>query len=492
MSELTSPTSETTVPLAYPCIGLHIDGRWIHDRTSYQVVRNPSDEAVIGEVPQASSEDVLQAVDAAARGFLVWRDMAPLDRARIMQRAAALLRERAECIALTITLENGKTLADARAEVERSASFFDWDSAESLRAYGHIVPGEPGMQKLVVREPIGPVAAFTPWNVPLSAPSRKVSAALGAGCSIVLKAAEETPGAACHLVQCFVDAGLPAGVLNLVLGNPEHISTTLIAQPAIRMVSLTGSIQVGRNLAQLAAMAMKPVLMELGGHAPVLVCDGVDAAEIGRLAALASTRVNGQVCASPSRFIVHEAMYETFVASMARATRALRVGDGLDPQTQVGPVANARRLAAMESLVLDATRRGGRVVAGGHRMGEKGFFFAPTVLANLPAEAAAMSVEPFGPIASCVTMADLDEGLAIANSLSVGLAAYAFSNRLEEAERIGRELACGVLSINHFGAPDADTPFGGVKESGFGREGGASALDAYLVTKTVLQRCTRV
>lgn len=477
---------------AYPRIGLHVDGQWIYDRMSYQVVRNPSNDVVLGEVPQANAEDLGRALQAAERGFLIWRDMPPQERVRIIQQAVALLRQRAELIARTITLENGKTLADARAEVERSASFFDWDTSESLRAYGSIVPGEPQMQKFVLRQPIGPVAAFTPWNVPLSSPSRKISAALCAGCSIVLKAAEETPGAACHLMQCFVDAGLPPGVVNLVFGNPQHISTTLIASPVIRLVSLTGSVQVGKSLAQLAAVAMKPVLMELGGHAPVLVCEGVDAAEIGRLSALGNTRVNGQICASPSRFIVHQSLYGEFVEAMAKATKALRVGDGFDATAQVGPVANARRLAAMEALVMDAKRRGARVAAGGHRIGDRGCFFAPTVLADVPLDADAMTIEPFGPLGSCVAVPDIEEGIALANSLSVGLAAYAFTNRLVEAERISRELECGVLSINHFGAPDADTPFGGVKESGFGREGGAASLDAYTITKTVLQRTVPV
>lgn len=492
MSHPAPQTFENGKPPAYPRIGLHIDGQWVYDRTSYQSVRNPSDEVVLGDVPQASSEDLRRALDAAARGFLIWRDTPPQERVQIIQRAAALLRQRSEVIARTITLENGKTLADARAEVERSASFFDWDTAESLRTYGTIVPGEPQMQKFVLRQPIGPVAAFTPWNVPLSSPSRKISAALSAGCSIVIKAAEETPGAACHLVQCFVDAGLPAGIINLVFGNPAHISTTLIASPHIRLVSLTGSVQVGKSLTQLAAIAMKPVLMELGGHAPVLVCEGVDATALGRLAALGSTRVNGQICASPSRFIVHQSLYAEFVDAMSTATQALRVGDGFDADTQVGPLASTRRIAAMEALVADARRRGARVAAGGHRIGTRGCFFAPTVLADVPADAEAMTIEPFGPLAACVAVPDLQEGLALANSLSVGLAAYAFTNRLVEAERISRELECGVLSINHFGAPDADTPFGGVKESGFGREGGGSSLDAYTITKTVLQKTAPV
>jgi len=479
-------------PAEYPQIGLHIDGRWIFDREPCMTVRNPSNECRLAEVPTATDEDLQQALAAAARGFVIWRNTAPQERVRIIQKAVALMRGRADEIARLITLDNGKTFVDAQGEVERSASFFDWDTAESLRSYGLIVPGESQMQKFVLRQPIGPVAAFTPWNVPLSSPSRKVSAALASGCSIVLKAAEETPAAACILVRCLEEAGLPPGVLNLVFGNPGHVSSTLIASPVTRLVTLTGSVHIGKQLTQLAAAAMKPVLMELGGHAPVLVCEGVNAAEVGRLAALGNIRVNGQICASPSRFIAHQSVYDEFVDSFASTTRDFRVGDGFDPMVQMGPVASARRLAAIQAMVDDARQRGARIAAGGHRIGDQGYFFAPTVLAEVPLDAAAMTTEPFGPVGACVRVADLDEGIAVANSLSVGLAAYAFTNSLHDAERICRDLECGVLSINHFGAPESDTPFGGVKDSGIGREGGASSLDAYLSTKTVLQKTTRV
>jgi succinate-semialdehyde dehydrogenase/glutarate-semialdehyde dehydrogenase len=478
----------------YPPIGLFINGSWIHDRPAWAEIRNPSDERVIGHSPRATDADIARALDAAARGFLVWRSTPPEERVRIIQRAVSLLRERTEQIARIITLEHGKPLAEARGEVARSASFFDWNSGEALRIYGTVVPSGPQMQKLVLRQPIGPVAAFTPWNVPLSSPSRKISAALSAGCSIVLKAAEETPGAACALVQCFADAGLPAGVLNLVFGDPGHISSALIASPVIRLVTLTGSVHVGKQLTQQAGAAMKPVLMELGGHAPVIVCEDVDGAKVGRLAGRAKMRAAGQICASPSRFIVHRMVYQEFVAAFASAVVEVRVGDGFDPDVQMGPLANARRLAAMQSLVQDARNRGARIAAGGRRIGDRGFFFAPTVLADIPPDAAAMTDEPFGPVAPCVAVDSLDEALAIANRLSVGLAGYAFTNSLHDAERITRELECGVLFINNFdiGPPGADTPFGGVKDSGIGREGGSTSLDAYTVSKSVLQSTVRV
>ncbi|CAG9232689.1 Alpha-ketoglutaric semialdehyde dehydrogenase 1 [Paraburkholderia sabiae] len=477
---------------AYPRIGCFIDGEWIFDRPACQQVINPSDETPLGPVPGATDDDLARALDAARRGFLTWRDTPPQKRADLLLRATALLRDRAEEIAAIITLEQGKPIADARGEVERACTFLEWDAAQCLRTYGTIVPAEPQMQRLVMRQPVGPVAAFTPWNVPISSPSRKISAALAAGCSVVIKAAEETPATACAFVQCLVDAGLPAGVLNLVFGDPAQISSTLIASPVIRMITLTGSVQVGKQLTRLAAQAMKPVLMELGGHAPVLIGADVDAANVARLAAASKMRMAGQICASPTRFIIHEQVYDDFVAAFAGAASELRVGDGFEPGVQMGPVANGRRLAALESLVGDARERGARVATGGHRIGEYGYFFAPTVIADVPLKARAMHEEPFGPLALCVPMSDLSDGIALANSLSVGLSAYAFTNSLHDAERISREVECGVLSINHFGSPGAETPFGGVKESGMGREGGAESLDSYTITKTVLQRTVRV
>ncbi|MFM0004069.1 NAD-dependent succinate-semialdehyde dehydrogenase [Paraburkholderia dipogonis] len=492
MSTASHQSAENKVQAEYPRVGLYIDGEWIYDRETAVEVRNPATEEVLGKVPKATGEDLARALDAAARGFLAWRDTPPQQRVKVIQKATALMRERLELIATTITLENGKLYSDAYAEADRSMNLFEWNAAQSLRDYGLIVPGESQMQKFILRQPIGPVAAFTPWNVPISSAARKVSAALSAGCSVILKAAEETPATACLLVKAFEDAGLPTGVLNLVFGNPAEISSTLIASPVIRLVTFTGSVAVGKHLTQLAAAAMKPVLMELGGHAPVLVCEGIDGAAVGRLAARGKTNASGQICASPSRFIIHSSVYDDFVAAFADAVREVRVGDGFSKNAQMGPVASARRLSAMQGLVADAKQRGARVAAGGARIGDRGYFFEPTVLADVPIDADAMTIEPFGPLAACVRVDDLGEAIALANSLSVGLAAYAFTNSIQDAEQISRELECGVLSINHFGTPDADTPFGGVKDSGIGREGGPSTLDAYMVTKTVLQKTVRI
>ncbi|WP_223527507.1 NAD-dependent succinate-semialdehyde dehydrogenase [Pseudomonas sp. GL-R-19] len=476
----------------HPRVGLFIDGEWIFDRPSCFEVLDPSTEASLTSVPGATTADLKRVLAAAERGFKIWRDTPPAERNIIISRAIAGVHARSEEIAQIITRENGKLIADARAEVERSASFFDWDMAQALRAYGTIVPGEAQMQKSILRQPIGPVAAFTPWNVPLSAPSRKISGALCAGCSIILKAPEETPGAAVAMVQCFEQAGLPKGVLNLVFGNPALVSSTLIESPVTRMVTLTGSVAVGKHLSQLAGAAMKPVLMELGGHAPVIVCEGVNAAEIGKMALKSKIRINAQWCAAPGRFLVHESIYDEFVAAFVATADQVRVADGMDTKADMGPVTSARRLVAMQHFVDDALVRGGKVAVGGHRVGERGYYFAPTLLVDTPLDCAIMTDEPFGPVAVAVRFSTLDEAIEISNSLSVGLAAFAFTNSLEEAERLSRELDVGVLSINHFGAPDPDTPFGGVKDSGIGREGGPWSLDSYMVSKTVLQKTARV
>jgi succinate-semialdehyde dehydrogenase/glutarate-semialdehyde dehydrogenase len=487
MREITARPSEAFEATDYPPFGLYIDGEWIYDREPWIRVRNPSTENTLGPVPKATPADLQWVLNAAQAGFGVWRDTPPAERSKVILKAASLMRSRIDEIARVLTLEHGKTLAAARGEIERSCNFYEWEAGQALRTFGWVLPSPPQIQKRILRQPIGPVVAFTPWNVPMSAFARKTSAALAAGCSIIVKAAEETPGTACKLAQCFEEAGLPAGVLNLIFGDPAEISATLIASPSTRLVTFTGSTKVGKHLTELAARAMKPVLMELGGHAPVIVSSEVDACRVGVLAAEAKTRSSGQICASASRFIVHESVYRPFVDAFSAALDDLRVGDGFNPQTQMGPLANNRRLGAAEAIVEDAVKRGASVATGGKRIGNRGFYFEPTLLIDVPLDADAMMIEPFNPIASCVSVPNLDAALQIANSLHVGLAGYAFTNSLSEAERIQRDLEVGALAINQFDTPDADTPFGGVKDSGIGREGGPTSLDGYLVQKTVLQ-----
>ncbi|MGO7788597.1 NAD-dependent succinate-semialdehyde dehydrogenase [Rhizobium ruizarguesonis] len=472
----------------YPKIGLLIDGEWIYDREALCDVENPSDESILGQVPKATARDLQNALESSARGFETWRKAPPTVRAAVMRRAAALVRERAKDIAPIFTAESGRTYAEVLAEIERSATFLDWDSEEIRRLYGRIVPTDPPIQQFVVREPVGPVAAFTPWNVPMSAPSRKISASLAAGCSIILKPAEETPATACLFAQCFLDAGLPKGVLNVVFGDPDEVSRTLVLSPISRLVTLTGSINVGKHLTRLAVETMKPVLMELGGHAPVIVDENTNADEIAQLAVNWKFRMAGQFCSAPSRFLIHRSRYDDFVASISEKASKLKVGDGFTQGVQMGPLANRRRLAAMADLVEDAVSHGASVTTGGKRVGNRGWFYAPTVLADVPLDARVMSEEPFGPIAPCMAVDSMDEALKISNSLSMGLAAFVFTNDMERADYLSRELQVGSVALNVFTSPGGDAPFGGVRESGIGREGGTEMYHSYTVAKTIAER----
>ncbi|WFU78068.1 NAD-dependent succinate-semialdehyde dehydrogenase [Bradyrhizobium sp. CIAT3101] len=467
----------------YPLIELYIDGQW--KRASGQPIINPADESVLGTVPTATRADLDDALAAAEKGFKIWRNTAPAKRAQIILKAAALIRERVDVMAAAMTLEQGKPIEQARLEILRGCDIIEWDATEGLRLYGRIIPSEPGMRHTVLRQPIGPVAAFSPWNFPMSSPARKVAGALSAGCSIILKASEETPAGAFQLVRAFHDAGLPPGVLNLVFGNPAEISDYLIPQSRIRLVTFTGSIPVGKHLAEMAGRHMKPAIMELGGHAPVIVCDDVDPAATAAASVIGKSRNAGQVCVSPTRFFVQEKIYEQFAQSFAERASQLKVGNGLDPSTQLGPLANARRIDAMETLVSDARDKGARVLAGGQRIGNRGYFFPLTVIADLPDDARAMNEEPFGPLALVNPVKTLDEAIEKANALPYGLAAYAFTKSAGNAERLAESVEVGNLSINHFVASVAETPFGGVKDSGYGREGGTEGLQCYTVVKNV-------
>ncbi|MDM0036099.1 NAD-dependent succinate-semialdehyde dehydrogenase [Variovorax sp. J22P271] len=469
---------------AYPEIRLLIDNQWRRGATDAPIL-DPSDERVIGRVPQAGADDLADALAAAARGFATWRRTAPAERARIMQGAVALMRERVEAIATAITLEQGKPLAQARAEVLRGCDLIAWDAEDGRRLYGRVIPAEPGMRHTVIREPAGVVAAFTPWNFPMSSPARKVGGALAAGCSIVLKAAEETPAGAVLLAQAFIDAGLPPGVLNLVFGDPAAISSRLIADPVVRLVTFTGSTAVGKQLTEMAGRHMKPVIMELGGHAPVIVCEDADPQAAAAASVKAKLNNAGQVCVAPTRFYAHAALYERFVAAFKAEADAVRVGPGLAPGSDIGPVTNARRLEALQAMVDDAVARGARLVSGGHRVGRSGYHFPLTVLADVPDDALAMREEPFGPLCLIARVHSLDEAIAKANSLPFGLAGYAFTESARNAHALGERLELGNLAINHLVSAVSETPFGGVKDSGYGREGGTEGLACYTHAKSI-------
>jgi len=473
----------------YPDVQLLIGGKWRVGTAGRTIsVVNPATEEVIGHVARAEIADLDAALAAAEAGFALWRDISAFERAKILRRAGDLLRERLEPIASLMTREQGKPLGEARTEVLAAADTLDWFAEESRRAYGRVVPARaPNITNLVLKEPVGPVAAFSPWNFPLNQVVRKLGAALAAGCSIIVKAPEETPASPAELIRAIADAGVPAGVVNLVYGVPAEISEYLIPHKIIRKISFTGSTAVGKQLAALAGKHMKRITMELGGHAPAIVFEDADVEAAVKLLAAAKFRNAGQVCTAPTRFLVHRNVFDAFLDQFVAAAQALKIGDGLLPETQLGPLANSRRIEAMEAFVADAVGQGAELRTGGARIGNKGYFFAPTVLANVPLSAHAMNEEPFGPLALVNSFADLDEALTEANRLAYGLAAYAFTRSAAVSSALAARLEAGMLGINQTQIAWPEFPFGGVKESGYGREGGSEAIQDYLVTKLVTQ-----
>lgn len=468
----------------YPDLQLYIDGQWRKTADELPVV-DPATEHEIGRLPHAEQRDLDDALESAEKGFRVWSKTPPAERANVLLKAAALMRERQDEIATTITAEHGKPLPQARLEVIRGCEFFEWDAGEATRTYGRVIPSAPGVRYIVHHQPIGTVLGLSPWNFPMSQPCRKVAGAIASGCSIILKAAEETPAGAMHIARALHDAGLPAGVLNLVFGTPADISDYLIRQEQVRLVAFTGSTAVGRHLTTLASQNMTPVLMELGGHAPVVVCEDSDVETAALSSAVRKMRNAGQVCTSPTRFFVQESVFDEYLDTFVRRAAETVVGNGFDQGIEMGPLANERRPPALAELVDDAVAKGADLMTGGHRMGDKGYFFEPTVLANVPDDARVMQEEPFGPLAVVNPVASIDEGIEKANSVPFGLAAYGFTNRADYADRLVEELEAGNVSINTLEASLPETPFGGVKDSGFGREGGTEGLHNYMVIKNV-------
>ena len=468
----------------YPDLKLFIAGKWRKTDADMTVI-NPATEEELGRLPRASIKDLDDALEAAVKGFEVWRKTSPRERADTILRAAALMRERQEAIAQSITLEHGKPLGQARLEVIRGAEFFEWDAGEAMRTYGRIIPAAIGHKLAVHHQPIGVVAAFSPWNFPMSQPARKIAGALASGCSIILKAAEETPAGAIHIAKTFEDAGLPAGVLNLVFGQPAEISNHLIPQEPVKLVAFTGSTVVGRHLSILAAQNMTNVLMELGGHAPVIICEDTDAKTSAISCAIRKMRNAGQVCTSPTRFFAHESIFDEYAASFVERAASTVVGNGMKPGVEMGPTANDRRIPVLIELVEDARAKGATVATGGGRHGRQGYFFQPTVLLNVPQTARIMQEEPFGPVAAINPVKSLDDAIAQANFVPYGLAGYAFTNRADYIDRLVDEVEVGNLSINTLEASMPETPFGGVKSSGHGREGGTEGLENYMTIKNV-------
>ncbi len=475
--------------MSYPDLYLLVDGERLGaaGRRTVPVV-NPATGETLGQLPLATPADLDRALEATKKAWPVWRALGPQARGKILHKAADLLRERSEQLARLSTMEMGKTLPETRIELTIAAEIFDWYAEEGRRAYGRVLPQRvPGMRMTVVKEPVGPVAGFAPWNFPLGNPARKLGSALGAGCSIILKPAEESPGSALAVAQALLDAGVPAGAAQVVFGVPAEVSQHLISSPIIRAVHFTGSIPVGKQLTQLAAAGMKRTTMELGGHAPVLVFDDVDVDAVLDLAVGSKFRNAGQICVSPTRFYVHEAVYERFATGLAERAKKLKVGNGLEEGVRMGPLAHARRRPAVAALIDTAVKDGARLLTGGHAIDGPGFFYAPTVLADVPETTPIMNEEPFGPVAALRPFREFDEVVAAANRLPYGLAAYAFTNNARRVNLLGEQIEAGMLGINSFTIAMPEAPFGGVKESGHGSEEGIEGLDACLVTKFITE-----
>ncbi|MGY2048217.1 NAD-dependent succinate-semialdehyde dehydrogenase [Methylobacterium sp. JK268] len=473
----------------FPDVHLHIAGEWRRGAAGQTLpILNPATGETLAQLAVATRADLDAALEAAERGFSAWRKVSAFERSKVLRKAADLLRARVDEIARIMTLEQGKPLAEARMETLGGADTMDWFAEEGRRAYGRVIPPRAeGVMQIVLREPVGPVAAFTPWNFPINQAVRKVAAALCTGCSVILKGPEDTPASCAELVRALLDAGVPGDVVGLVYGDPGTISSYLIPHPVIRKMSFTGSTAVGKELAALAGRHMKRATMELGGHAPAIVFRDADLDKAVKVLGANKFRNAGQVCVAPTRFLVHDSVFDRFVDGFVGYAKGIQVGNGLEPGVTMGPLAHGRRIEAMEAFVADAEAKGAGLRTGGKRIGNQGHFFEPTVFTDVPLDARIMNEEPFGPIAAIQRFTDDEEAFAEANRLPYGLAAYAYTASAETATKLANRVESGMLSINHHGIALPETPFGGVKDSGYGSEGGSEAIEGYLNTRFVTQ-----
>jgi succinate-semialdehyde dehydrogenase/glutarate-semialdehyde dehydrogenase len=478
--------------VSYPNTELFINGKWrAAISNDWLDVINPATEESVGKVAVAQISDLDEALDAANAAFKLWRNTPPFARYKIMRRAADLLRERADSVAKIMTIEQGKPIAEAKGETMLGADTIDWYAEEGRRAYGRVIPSQlANVNQIIIKEPVGPVAAFSPWNFPINQAVRKISGAVAAGCSIILKGPEDTPASCAELVRAFADAGIPDGVINLVYGVPADISNYLIPHPIIKKISFTGSTAVGKELAALAARHMKLSTMELGGHAPAIVFNDADLAAALDVLTTQKFRNAGQVCVAPTRFLIQDELYEKFVDGYVQLANKVQLGNGLETSTSMGPLAHDRRLAAVEELVQDAVDLGAKIHCGGQRPKNVGYFYPPTVLTGVPKSARMMNEEPFGPVIPISSFTTVDEVLEEANRLPYGLSAYAYTASSETADRVGREIESGIIGINHHGQPAIETPFGGVQDSGQGKENGSEGLESYMHSKLISHKTT--
>jgi succinate-semialdehyde dehydrogenase / glutarate-semialdehyde dehydrogenase len=471
----------------YPELQLFIGGEWISagSRKTEPVI-NPATGEVLGLLPHATTADLDRALAAAEKGFKVWRSYMPEKRGEIMRKAADLLKARGDQVTKVATMESGKPIAQSRIELHMSTEVLEWYAEEGRRAYGRVLPQrQPGTRLLVVKEPIGPVAAFTPWNFPQGNPARKLGAALGAGCSCVLKAAEDTPASAILMAKALQEAGVPDGVVNLVFGVPGEVCPYILRSGVVRKLSFTGSIPIGKELMKICSEKMIRTTMELGGHAPVLVFDDVNLEQVLDMSVMSKYRNGGQVCVSPTRYYVHQSLFDKFVAGFTARVNKMKIGNPLDDSNNMGPMIHARRREAVHALIQDAVQHGATLNTGGAAIAGPGFFYQPTVLSNIPDSARIMNEEPFGPVALINSFTDFDEVISKANRLPYGLAAYAFTESGRRLKQLGEQLEAGMIGLNTYAISVPESPFGGIKESGHGSEEGIEGLDACLITKYI-------
>jgi succinate-semialdehyde dehydrogenase/glutarate-semialdehyde dehydrogenase len=468
---------------------MYIDGKWCEaDKGGTIGVINPATEDVITDVAYGGRAEAHRAIEAAAKAMPGWMKQTSWDRAKVLKKTAELMRERCDAIARTLTMEQGKPIPEAKAEILHSADTFEWFAEEGKRSYGQIIPNsQPGKRHMTIKHPVGVVAAISPWNFPITLQSRKIAPALAAGCTIVCRPASQTPLSLVQVFECMVEAGLPAGVANLVIGPAQEMADEFLENPVCRKISFTGSTEVGKQLMKGAADQVKRLSLELGGHAPLIVFPDADPEVVAKAAVIGKFRNNGQVCIAPSRFFVHQDIHKKFTEAAVEHAKNLKLGNGLDAGVEIGPMFEKKAMQATIELVEDARKTGAKVLTGGKRSDrfDKGYFFEPTVLSNLSPNAKIMTEEPFAPVMPLLDFTKIDDVIRAANNTRYGLAAYVFTNDLTVAWKMAEGLEAGIIGLNDPVPAVPQCPFGGMKESGLGRELGHEGLEAYLETKYV-------
>jgi len=470
----------------YIKLGLFIDGNWKYESNTYSDVLNPADETVLGKLPHASQADLEDAVDSAKSGFKIWKNTSPEKRGEILINIANLIDEKKQEIAEIMTLEQGKILPEAIGEVERAVDSFQWNGEQAKKITDYIVADRSnGLQTYIKPQPVGVTLGLTAWNFPIILIARKLAPALASGCSMILKASEETPGTAVYLCHILEQAGLPKGVVNLVFGIPSDISNFLFQKKEIRKVSFTGSVPVGKMLAKKAASTLKRLTLELGGHSPAIVAEDANLEKTLDILSGFKFRNAGQVCIAPSRFFIHDKIYDQMLEGFVKRANKIKLGNGLDETTTMGPMANERRLVAMKEFVDDATIKGANVLTGGRRYGNSGFFWEPTIIENISKDSDMLKTEIFGPIMPLIKFNDYDEVIEEANCLDYGLASYVYTEDKKLKDKMSSDIEAGGVSINSAAPMHTDIPYGGFKESGIGYEGGQEAIDSYMHKKNI-------